>query len=377
MSSRAPTRRPTKIPPFMADAPRNILLLKGHSAGVGDLLRSSAAWRALHDTYPGVRLHLVFLTNEPGAASEELIARHPLLSSFHVRTKWPDTVSDWRSAGRWFLDRLTETHADLVIDFEPGGLRTTLLTCLARFGRRVRTVGVAEVPGRGLFYGRSAPSRRAHASHIGDADVLNYTELDFVALAALGIHRDGRPIELEETSEAVAFRNGLRERFGIPPGLPLIGLNVGCGTTGAMDRRPDLPLLRAWMLRVQQEFGCGIVLTGAPFERTVNAELLRGYTPPHGLPVVDTAGHTRLLELPGLIRSCCVFVSGDTGPYHLAVALRVPTVVIFNRVFRPAEHHHPWVRTVIAPGVAELPQLEEAVAELRAAFPWTASGETP
>ena len=24
--------------------------------------------RALHDTYPGVRLHLVFLTNEPGAS---------------------------------------------------------------------------------------------------------------------------------------------------------------------------------------------------------------------------------------------------------------------------------------------------------------------
>ena len=360
----------------MAEAPRNILLLKGHSAGVGDLLRSSAAWRALLDTYPGVRLHLVFLTKEPGAASEELIARHPLLSSFHVRTKWRDTASDWRAAGRWFLDRLTETQADLVIDFEPGGLRTTLLSCLARFCRGVRTVGVAEVPGRGLFYAKSAPSRQEHAKRISESEALNYTELDFVALAALGIHRDGRPIELEETPEAVAFRKGLRERFGVPVGLPLIGLNVGCGTAGAEDRRPDLTLLRTWMLRVQQDFRCAIVLTGAPFEREVNAELVQDYSSPHGLPVVDTAGHTRLLELPGLIRACCMFVSGDTGPYHLAVALRVPTVVIFNRVFRPAEHFHPWVRTVIAPGVAELPRLEAAVAELRVAFPWTASGET-
>ncbi|MBN8249809.1 MAG: lipopolysaccharide heptosyltransferase family protein, partial [Verrucomicrobia bacterium] len=154
---------------------------------------------------------------------------------------------------------------------------------------------------------------------------LNYADLDFVALTALGIERNGQAIELEETAEAVAFRSGLRSRWGLPDGLPLIGLNVGCGTEGALDRRPDLPLLRAWMERAQLEWRCGVLLTGAPFERSVNEELLAGYQSPGGLPVLNLAGETRLIELPGLIRSCCLFVSGDTGPYHVAVALRVPT----------------------------------------------------
>lgn len=374
MRARPMGRRVNTVRPDMTDAPRNIILLKGHSAGVGDLLRSSAAWRALHDTYPGVRLHLVFLTKEPGAASEELMAQHHLLNSFHVRPKWPGTLSDWRTASAWFLDLVRGTGADMVIDFETSGLRTSLLAWIARWRCGVRTVGVVEVPGRGLFYQRCARARRRHASRVGDSEVLNYTELDFVALSALDIHRDGRPIELRETPSAVAFRTGLRDRFGLPPDVPLVGLNVGCGTEGAGDRRPDSALLRAWLLRLQQEQRCAVVLTGAPFERAVNEELLSGYEAPAGLPVVDTAGHTRLLELPGLIRACDLFVSGDTGPYHMSVALETPTVVIFNRVFRPAEHHHPWVRSVVAPGVRELSLLEGAVADLRAAFPWSASG---
>ena len=354
----------------MMVTPRNILLIKGHSAGVGDLMRSSAAWRALHDTFPGVHLHLVFLTQDPGAGSEELIAQHHLLSSFHVLPKWPTTFKQWRLAAQWLFNIVRSTAADSIIDFEPNGARTSMLVWLARRRMGVRTFGIAEVAGRRIFYQRAAPGRREYARRHGLAGPLNYSERDFVALAALGLEREGRPIELRETPLATDFREQLPTRFALPPGVPLVGLNVGCGTPGALDRRPDLPLLRALLAHLQQEYGCAVVLSGAPFEQAVNEELLRGYTPPPRLPVVNTAGHTRLIELPGLIQACALFVSGDTGPYHVAVALRVPTVAIFNFVHLPAEHHHPWVRSVLAPGLAELPRLEGAVRELRAAFPW-------
>ncbi|HRI14712.1 MAG TPA: glycosyltransferase family 9 protein [Verrucomicrobiota bacterium] len=357
----------------MTGRPQSILLLKGHSAGVGDLLRSSAAWRALIDTYPEARLHLVFLTQEPGYASEELISHHHLLRSFHVLPKWPGTLAEWREATRWFLRVARETAADLVIDFEPNGLRTSLLTWLARRRLGVQTVGVAEVPGRGLFYQLSAPSRRAYAQKNGQELPLNYAELDFVALAAIGIHRDGRAIELRETPLATTFRENLSDRFHLPLGVPLVGINVGCGTPGALDRRPDLPLMRALLGRLQAEHHCAVVLTGAPFERDVNDELLNGYSPPTDLPVVNLAGHTRLLELPGVINACSQFISADSGPYHIAVGLRVPTIVIFNAIHRAAEHHHPWVQCVLAPSLSELPRLEVAVRELRTAFPWSSS----
>lgn len=355
----------------MTEAPRNIVLLKGHSAGVGDLLRSSAAWRALHDRYPGVRLHLAFLTQEPGYSSEEFISRHHLLQSFHVFPKWSDGWAGWRRGTNWFFGVIQQTKADWVIDFETNGVRTSLLTWLARRRCGVQTLGVAEVPGRGLFYQRGAPNRAHYARQTGQTLPLNYAERDFVALAALGVARNGRPIELQETPEAVALRKGLRERWNIPADVPLVGLNLGCGTPGALDRRPDLALSRALLAWLQQTQRCAVVLSGAPFERAVNEELLAGYTPPAGLPVVNTAGQTRLIELAGLIRACDLYISADSGPYHLAVALQVPTVVVINFINTEAEHAHPWVRTVLAPSLTELPRAQAAVQDLRLAYPWS------
>ena len=71
---------------LMMIEPRCILMIKGHSMGVGDLLRSSAAWRALHDRFPGVNLHLLFLSKHAGYPSEELMRDHHLLASVRFVT---------------------------------------------------------------------------------------------------------------------------------------------------------------------------------------------------------------------------------------------------------------------------------------------------
>ena len=68
------------------DTPKSILMIKAHSLGVGDLLRSSAAWRALHDRYPGVQLHLLFLSKHAGYPTEAFIRDHHLLTSAHFLT---------------------------------------------------------------------------------------------------------------------------------------------------------------------------------------------------------------------------------------------------------------------------------------------------
>src|SRR3954447_18005200 len=85
------------------EGPKNILMLKAHSAGIGDLLRSSAAWRALKNRFPQARLHLWFLTKNPASASSELISRHHLLASFHV--------TDKRSSGGGWQSLMTQAQA--------------------------------------------------------------------------------------------------------------------------------------------------------------------------------------------------------------------------------------------------------------------------
>ena len=115
--------------------PKNILMIKSHSMGVGDLLRSSAAWRALHNRFPGVRLHLLFLSKHAGYPTEELMRDHHLLASAHFVTIREGDPGQAKAKRRPLaqitreVERVaTEVRADLVIDFESNGTRTSWLT---------------------------------------------------------------------------------------------------------------------------------------------------------------------------------------------------------------------------------------------------------
>jgi ADP-heptose:LPS heptosyltransferase len=348
--------------------PREVLLLKGHSAGIGDLLRSSAAWRVLHNAWPDARLHLWFLTKDPGAPAESLIARHHLLASFHVSDKRTGGLAGWRRLLREAGDIAGRVRPDLVLDFEPNGLRTSLLTW--RLGRRsrARTAGIAQVPGRRAFYHLAAPSTQAYARAHGLPTLLEYCERDFVVLAALGLERQGTAIELTEMPEGRAFRAAaLHELGGLAPGRPWLGVNVGCGTPDAAPKRPDLALLAALVGELHRQHGFAVLLTGAPNEQDINRAFRSQLAP--AIPVLDCAGRTSLRELTGAIAVCRLFISSDSGPYHMAVALRVPTLALFNFPNPEHYHHHPWVACEVAPEARALPAALAAAQRLLALTP--------
>jgi ADP-heptose:LPS heptosyltransferase len=354
-------------PPSHAFSPARILMLKGHSAGVGDLLRSSAAWRVLHTAFPAAEMHLLFLTRDPGAAAEALIREHHLLRSFDLVDKRTHTGAEWRRFLREVRVVGDRVRPDLVIDFEPSGLRTSLLTRWLGLRSRARTVGIATQPGRGWFYRVAAPSPKRFAAARGLAWPLEYTNRDFVALAALGLERAGRPIELRETEAAKAFRLSLRVRHGLPENARLLGLNIGCGTAGADARRCNLQLVSELAAELQRQHGFRLVLNGAPNEKAINENFLRLHQTRCTSPVIDLAGRSSLLELAGAINACELFVSSNSGPFHMAVALGVPTLGIFNGDEWTHFHHDPWVRCCVAPTPDHLPALRAAAAELLAA----------
>jgi ADP-heptose:LPS heptosyltransferase len=338
---------------FPTEAPRRILMLKGYSAGVGDLLRSSVAWRGLHEKFPQAQLHLWFLTQDPGSPSEQLIARHHLLASFHVSDKRTRGLEGWIKLLRDAKAIVNQVRPDLIVDFEPNGLRTSLLALLMGRWARAATIGIAQNPGRRFFYTQSSPSTKIYAAKNGMTLPLEYCERDFVALAALGIERRGAAIELKETDEGRAFRARLREELGGDSARPLLGLNIGCGTPDAIVKRPDLDLLAGLVGELQRRHGFAVVLTGAQYEREINCEFISRL---HATgPVVDLAGRTDMLELAGAIAACQLFVSSDSGPYHMAVALRVPTLAIFKFPNPQHYHRHAWVECVVAPNAKSLP----------------------
>ena len=48
-------------------------------------------------------------------------------------------------------------------------------------------------------------------------------------------------------------------------------------------------------------------------------------------PAVNLAGETSLSQLASLLKRCALFISNDSGPVHLAVAVGVPVISIFGR----------------------------------------------
>jgi len=351
--------------PLLKKAPTRILLLKAHSAGIGDILRSSAAWRVLKDQWPGAELHLCFFTIEPGYPSEELIREHSLLSGFHVIDKRARNWGQWRRF--WGeVNRVSDlVKPDLVIDFETNGIRLALVAGWVALRTDAKSVGISEFKGRGLVYSCSAPSRRQYAAEHGFSLPLEYTERDFVALAALGLQRNGTAIEMQESAKGAVMRERLFSSLGLNPAVPIVGVNIGCATPGAEGKRPDNEMLSELLAGLQKDHGFQIVLTGAKFEREVNQAFLRVHEK-KGLPkVFDLAGETDISGLTGVIRASRLFISSDSGPYHMAVAMRVPTLCLFNFPTPPSYHVHPWVRCRIATSLNDVGGLRSDVEELR------------
>jgi ADP-heptose:LPS heptosyltransferase len=76
-----------------------------------------------------------------------------------------------------------------------------------------------------------------------------------------------------------------------------------------------------------QTRGATIVLTGTSAERAL-IDRVKGQLPAQS--VIDASGDLDLLELAALLQQLDLFITGDTGPMHLASTVGTPVVAIFG-----------------------------------------------
>jgi ADP-heptose:LPS heptosyltransferase len=354
----------------------------------------------LKDHYPEAQLHLLFLSKHSGYATESLIKEHHLLASAHfltLREKSPQEAKAKKTPMGELLAKTlqiaTEHEIDLMIDFEMHGLRGAWLTwqlqrALFKMGRALGTVGVGQFGFKKFFYDQSSPSLRQFAKSRGLSLPMDYTNRDFVALSALGIQREARPIELKSSASSrdaiqrllLNFEAKREERAPSSPRI-LLGLNIGCGTEDALYKRPLKDDLVAAMVSLYRSQPFDLILTGAPFEKEINDVFIKAFEGAlHQVPMnwsslaeehmrvthhdflyFDAAGKTSLPELSALIERCDLVVSTDSGPYHMAVALKVPTLVWFVKEEVASYHEEAWCRHVINPSPADFVALSQSL----------------
>lgn len=234
-------------------------------------------------------------------------------------------------------DAVSHICIDLVIDFEPNGLRTAVLS--RWLGRLVKApaVGVAQFPLRRFFYDLAAPSNRSFAKKYGLAMPMDYANRDFVVLDGLGIARGKRLPELTVSNSGLTWA---AKYLAQGEKRLQVTLNIGCGTEGALPRRPPLDRVSEALAALYRSRPFVLYLAGAEFEFQVNESFKALFLAKiaGGAEVINFAGTGDLCELTGLLAASDLVISSDSGPYHMAVALDRPTVCWF--VLHTPEAHH-------------------------------------
>ena len=275
------------------------VLLVRANVRLGNLLLITPAIAALRQALPHARIDVLC-----DAAYGCLLAADPA-----VNEVVPIDRRTMRSpiAFARLVRRLRSTRYDLAIECARGGsFLGAVLTSLS--GGRLR-VGSAE--GRyGRFFNVQVPrGRRTHK-----VDLL----LDL--LAGIGVAPAGSDLRMVLTDEERAEAARRWESWGVPPGQPVIGVNLGGRGRKQWPIERFLDLTR----RLALIAGAHVALFGGPEERALQEYIAGTGLPDHTVvvPLVPVR------EFAALLAGCTVVVTADTGPMHLAAAVHTPTVVI-------------------------------------------------
>lgn len=287
-----------------AERPARILCLRLER--IGDLLMTLPALAALRAAAPDAAIDLAV-----GSWNQELAAAIPGIA----RVETID--ADWLARGAGGKSPLEiVAHAarwrsrgyDLAINFEPD-IRTNLALAVAGARRTAgfRSGGGGRVLDVALDYDPGA--------HTTD----NALALVTAALGTEVTVPAGATLRVPEAARAAAAQRLMPLGAGLK-----IGVHVSAGR--AVKQWPETRF-RDVAERLVRDRGAGIVLTGSTADRA-QVDVVRAALPPDR--VVDLSGAADLLAVAAVIEQLDLFVTGDTGPMHLAHAVGTPIVAVFG-----------------------------------------------
>jgi predicted lipopolysaccharide heptosyltransferase III len=306
----------------MSPKPNRILLIRLSS--LGDVVLTSPAIRAVRQHFPQAYIAMLV-----GKQSADVVSENPHLSEIITY----DRKSEKKNKGheslteemRRLIDQLRQREFYLTIDFQRK-FRTSLLAYLSSAKCRVgyhQPLGI-------LCTVRVADKVNKHA-----------IDRNLDLLRAIGIHTDDRTLELFISDKDREYAEQFLDNEGISEERPKIGLFPGAGWE-----------LRQWMPQrfavvgdlAAERLGANVLIFGGQNEADLVAEVA-GYMKSNPVTI---AGHLKIRQLAALIEKCDVFVTNDTGPMHISVAMKTPTIALFgpgnHRKFQPIGEAHTTIR---------------------------------
>ncbi len=286
------------------------ILLRGPN-WLGDAVMCEPAIRGVKRIAPGATISLLV---KPAVA--ELFKNHPGIDRL---LPYEDKGRHAGLSGKWALAReLRRDRFDLALLFQ-NAFGAAVLTVAAGIPRRY---GYA-TDGRSLFLTDpvAVPDRRASVHQI------NYY---WNLLRPLGLTGEPPAPELCVTRDEDSSMADRLAQMGISADDLTIGVNPGSTYGGAKrwlpERFADVTDRLCRALRTSQAKPVSVMILGAKGEEQLGREIADRISAPSAV----LSGATTIRELMAAVKRCTLLLTNDTGPMHIASALRVPVVAIFG-----------------------------------------------
>ena len=240
-------------------------------------------------------------------AGRELLRDHPAIDEL--------IVDDKRGADRGWKGMRAKAAELKALGFTVAitphkSLRSALLLALAGIPSRI---GFRQSAGWFLFHHRAARDPQRH-------DV----ERNLSVLEPLGVRVEDcvRALDLPVSATVQNVVDDKLRVLGVAGDRPIVGVNPGSVWP---TKRWSVAGFAQLILMLKQKLDCQILLFGGVEDAAVIEDVQT-----RCLKIgVNLAGQINLGEVGAAIGRCDVFVTNDSGPMHIAVARRVPTVAIF------------------------------------------------
>ncbi|WP_035571305.1 lipopolysaccharide heptosyltransferase II [Halonatronum saccharophilum] len=279
---------------------------------LGDLIFTTPFLRSLRKAYPKARIDLV-----ANSIFAPIMEDNPHLDNIYAyNKKW--SIKESLN----FAKSLREENYQLGLNIH-GNWRTALLL---RSIKPEYSIGYGG-KGRGIFLQEElAPSKEKHMVEV---------YLDFLKDLGLAVDKD-RSLELGVDSKAKESMEDFLKEECVSEGDRIVGINTGGSwPTKRWTKKGFAQLADALMTR-----GDKVIFFGGPTDVKCVEEIVGMM---EKTPII-AAGRTSLKELAALASLCELFISGDSGPIHVAAAVGTKTVAIFGpsdeKKYRPYGEGH-------------------------------------
>ncbi len=285
---------------------KNILVV--NLGGIGDLLLSTPALRALKDHFSCARIHILVV----GRVKEAIHALPYIDTVFvlEIRKPWKHIFSNLKN-----ILGLRRLRIDLAINMR------TLVS--AQSARKIKLL--FDVINPKISAGRNTQERGGFFDvSISEEDYGDTYERDYdiQLVERLGVPVRDTCVDFEVDEKSLREVTAILEAKGIGKTDLIIGIHPG----GKPSRRWPWRNFVQVIEQISGRYGGAFVITGSQDE----AGLAEGISKASNVATVNLAGKLTLVQLYALIKRCAVYITNDTGNLHIAASLKTPLVAIFG-----------------------------------------------